>query len=113
GGKIAGSGSDSSISASADATLEISNSIIRNGFGHGVWFANARGKLTNTLITDVAGLGVYVQTSEAVSIMGNHIVRAAHGPMRVPANGKYIATGNSSTGSGKADAVQIDGGSID
>lgn len=69
--------------------------------------------VVNNRIRDIGRFGIRVVTTEPITITANRIENALSGPMVVPAAGKFIATLNSATGSGKANAVQINGGNID
>jgi hypothetical protein len=110
-GRISGTSGDSSISAGG-GTLNISDSVIRNGFGEGIWLAGGKGTFQNNTISDVARYGLRIDTSSPVTIVGNQISNAKWGPIRINASSVSLLSGNTSTGSGLANSIYVFGGTI-
>src|SRR5262249_47195696 len=89
-----GGNPDGSVTSSG-GVLNVSDSVIRNGFGEGVWFAAGKGSVRNTLIADVARYGIRIETtSGAVTVIGNQITNAASGAMRIKADSSLTSSSN-------------------
>ncbi len=114
GGRIAGSTSvDSAISTSfAGAALAMSDSTVANSFGEGIWIATGSGTLLNNTISNVAKTGIRIDANEPQRVIGNNISNAKEKPITFKADTPIVAFGNSSIGSGFADAIVVRGGSI-
>ncbi len=92
--------------------LIVRNSFVEHSFGEGVWLAGGKATIENNTISDTTNFGVRIETNDPVSLTGNRISSAKAGPLRFRPESPLTATGNSSTGSGRANAALVSSGSI-
>jgi hypothetical protein len=103
---------DSAVSISNGGPLVITHSLIQNSYGSGIWIFSGQATVTNNVISNVQGYGLRFDSSSAVMATGNQIINAAAGAMRLSPATPLTASGNTSTGSGHANVVDVTGGSV-
>ncbi len=111
GGKLAAGSADSAVST-VSGIINLSNSTVRNSFGEGIWILSGKATLIGNTILDVGRYGVRLETNDPVTLIGNRIVNARSGPVRLRVATPLLGRDNSSTGSGMQDAVYLNGGNV-
>jgi hypothetical protein len=113
-GKTVDLKADSSISASSNGKLQLSNSLVRYGLGEGVWIFSGTGTVTNTTISDVNNYGIRADDAVNKLIFTNDAVSNAKlGGVYQKENTDIDLTGTNWTNSGRANAIVVDGGTVD
>ena len=108
-----GGRSQGSVLASA-GTLRLTDSTVSNSANHGVVVNNGTAALLNNRVSGVAGYGLNVVTTNGpVTLADNVIENATLGAYLVNAATNLTASGTTATGSGRANAIVVDGGLID
>ncbi|MFH1881392.1 MAG: right-handed parallel beta-helix repeat-containing protein [Planctomycetota bacterium] len=112
--RYAGEGSasiDSSI-RTIKGHLSFANSTVSDGLGDGVWLYGGTATLSGNTISNVQEYGIRVDTNSAVTLTNNAITNAGYGPLRLRAGSPATTSGTTSIGSGRANAIHIQGGTI-